>query len=211
IARDFSLKTGEIVNTAYRIPYRIEDGKTLFDIIESALDITLQQTGKRYVLYDDFGKLTLQSTETMTVPIWIDETAGEGLSFSSSIDRETYNKIKFLHEDGRKGVRNIYQKEDRTTQKKWGILQHFSHISGEVNGSQEASSTLRLSNKKARTLSLSKVCGDVHVRAGSTLSVKLIFGQEKVEQKMTVASVRHLFSAEEHRMDLTLEGGSFDG
>lgn len=57
IADDFGLETGTIEETGYRIAQRAEKDKTLFDIIQNAIDITAQSTGILYTLYDDFGKL----------------------------------------------------------------------------------------------------------------------------------------------------------
>ena len=53
IAKDFNLNTGALENTGYRIPSRVEDNTSLFDMIQNALDLTLQNTGRMYVLYDD--------------------------------------------------------------------------------------------------------------------------------------------------------------
>ena len=54
IADDFSLHTGTIENTGFVIESRVEDNTSLFDIIENALDVTLQNTKEMFVLYDDF-------------------------------------------------------------------------------------------------------------------------------------------------------------
>ena len=61
IADKFRLKTGKIDNTGYKIPKRAEDNATLFDIIYTALDETLDHKKQMYVLYDDYGKLALKS------------------------------------------------------------------------------------------------------------------------------------------------------
>ena len=211
IAEDFSLKTGAIAATGYNIPYRVEDGKTLFDIIETALDLTYENTGREFVLYDDFGKLSLAAIEELETNLLIDETAAEGFSYESSIDRETYNKIKLLHEDGRKNLRQIFLKEDRESQKKWGVLQNFSHVSGDEDGYRKAQTLLNEHDKKSKTLTLSKIVGDVRVRAGSGLWVKLDLKSEQVDRKMVAQTVKHSFSDGEHRMDLSLKGGAFDG
>lgn len=211
IADDFSLKTGAVAATGYRIPYRVEDGKTLFDIIETALDLTYENTGKEFVLYDDFGKLRLAATAELELPLLIDETAAEGFSYESSIDRGTYNKVKLLHEDGRKKLRQIFVREDAETQKTWGVLQSFSHVSGDEDGNQKAQTLLKEHNKKMKSLSLRKAAGDLRVRAGSSLWVRLDLQNEQVDRRMMVQNVKHSFSDGEHRMDLTLEGGGFGG
>ena len=44
LAADFNLQTGGIEDTGYRIASRVEDNSTLFDIVQNALDLTLQNT-----------------------------------------------------------------------------------------------------------------------------------------------------------------------
>lgn len=64
IAADFGLKCGELENTGYAIPSMIEDGQTLFDIVLKALDYTLINTGKMFVLWDDFGSLRITTSRS---------------------------------------------------------------------------------------------------------------------------------------------------
>ena len=94
LASDFGLKTGSVENTSYTIKSRIEDNKTLFDMIYNALDLTLDNTGKMYVLYDDFGKLTLKNIESMKTNMVMTNETAENFYYQTSIDRPTYNKIK---------------------------------------------------------------------------------------------------------------------
>ena len=55
LAKDFNLNTGTIEDTGYSIGAIVEENQTLFDMIENALDETLLNTGKLFVLYDDCG------------------------------------------------------------------------------------------------------------------------------------------------------------
>lgn len=52
LADDFGLNLGTLENTSYKIASRTEDNKSLFDIIQTALDETLKATTQMYVLYD---------------------------------------------------------------------------------------------------------------------------------------------------------------
>ena len=67
IAADFSLNTGTLEDTGFVIASRVEDNTSLFDMIENALDLTLQNSKEMFVLYDDFGKLTLKNLSSMYV------------------------------------------------------------------------------------------------------------------------------------------------
>lgn len=61
LAADFSLNTGTLEDTGFVIASRVEDNTSLFDMIENALDLTLQNSKEMFVLFDDFGKLTLKN------------------------------------------------------------------------------------------------------------------------------------------------------
>ena len=67
VGADFNLNLGSIADTGYKIPSRVEDNTSLFEMIENALDLTMQNTKQMFVLYDDFGKLTLKNLSDMRV------------------------------------------------------------------------------------------------------------------------------------------------
>lgn len=103
IAADFNLSVGTLENTGYVIASRVEDNTSLFDIVENALDLTLQNKKEMFVLYDDFGKLTLKNIANMKVGsaglyLMVDEETGENYEYSSSIDTDTYNKVKLIYD-----------------------------------------------------------------------------------------------------------------
>ncbi len=209
IAEDFFLKTGVIENTAYVIKRRLEDNKTLFDMIQTALDLTLQNTKKMYVLYDDFGKLTLRNIQTMKLPLLIDKYAAEDFDYTSSIDGETYNRIKLACNNEKLHNRNIYMVEDTNRMEAWGVLQYYESIDENTNGKAKADALLSLYNHKTRNLSVSGVVGDLRVRGGSIIVVDLEIGDINLKNFMMVESVRHTFNSNRHTMDLTLRGGEF--
>ncbi len=209
LASDFNLKTGVIENTGYKIVSRVEDNTTLMDMVQASLELTLQNTGKMYVLYDDFGALTLKSLEAMYVNLLLDEEMGEDYSYGSSIDSNTYNKIKLTYEDEDEGKRAPYEESDPENMKRWGVLQHHETIKGQENGQIKARALLKLYNKKTRTLSISKVFGDTRIRAGSMLAVQLNLGDVELSNVMLVEKCKHIFENTRHYMDLTLRGGEF--
>ena len=96
ISTDFKLNIGIIENTTYTIASRVEDNKALVDMIQNALDLTLDNKKKIYVLHDDFGKLTLKDVESMKLNLMIDEEAAEDFDYTSSIDGQTF-KIGRAH------------------------------------------------------------------------------------------------------------------
>lgn len=214
LAEDFRLNLGEIEDTKYVIAKKNEDGSTLADMIQNVLDITLQNTGQMYVLYDDFGKLTLKNIANMKVYdgfryLMIDEESGENFDYESSIDASTYNKIKLTSENEKTGKRDVYISQSSENINKWGVLQYHESLQQNENGQAKADALLSLYNKKTRKLKLTKVFGDIRVRAGSMLIVNLNLGDVKLKNFMLVEKVSHTFNLDEHYMDLTLIGGEF--
>lgn len=209
IAGDFRLQTGSIEGTGFVIDSRVEENTSLFDMIQNALDLTLENTKKLYVLYDDFGKITLRSLGNMKVNILIDAEAGEDFDYESSIDGDTYNKIKLTYDNEDEGTREIYIAQDSSHMNEWGVLQYFDTLKDDENGKAKANALLSLYNTKTRTLSVKNAFGDVSVRAGSLIPVMLHLGDITLNNYMLVEKCKHEFKENIHLMTLTLRGGEF--
>lgn len=207
IAADFNLKTGTVADTVYKIASRVEDNKTLIDIIQTALEMTLQNKNKLYVLFDDFGNLTIKDIEEMKLDIIIDNETSENFKYTSSIDGQTFNKIKLSYENEKSGKREVYIAQSSANMNKWGVLQYFETIDDKVNGKAKVDALLKLYNAKQRSLTISNAFGDPRVRAGSSVPVDLSLGDIVVKNYMIVEKVSHSFENDEHTMNLTLRGG----
>lgn len=216
IAADYSLNVGTLENTGYVFESRVEENTSLFEMIQNALDLTLTNTGKMFVLYDDFGKLTLKLLSSMMVGgpgtyLMIDEETGENFEYISSIDDNTYNRVKLAYDNEETGLREIYIAQDTGNINRWGILQYFDTLKKGENGQAKADALLKLYNKKTRSLKLTNVLGDNRVRGGSMVVVNLDLGDIKLKNFMLVESCKHIYKENEHWMDLTLIGGEFVG
>ena len=209
VAKDFGLNVGTLDNTSYVIASKVEDNKTLFDIVQNALDDTLRNTKRLYVLYDDFGKLTLKDSENMLLNILIDEETGENYTYKSSINDNTYNQVKLLYNNDETGKREVFMAKDSKNINNWGVLQYFDTIDNTQGASAKADALLKLYNTKTRNLKISKAFGNVKVRAGCSVVVKLDLGDVKVQNFMLVEKVKHTFEKDSYTMDLTLRGGEF--
>lgn len=214
VADDYQLNVGTLDDTGYVIPSRIEENVSLFEMIDNTLDLTLTNTGEMFVLYDDFGKLTLKSLSSMYVGVpgaylMIDEETGENFDYTSSIDDNTYNKIKLTYDNEDTGYREVYIAQDSSNINRWGILQYFDTLQKGENGQAKADALLSLYNKKTRNLKITNALGDNRVRAGSMVVINLDLGDMKLKNFMLVEKVTHTYKEGEHWMDLTLRGGEF--
>ena len=162
-----------------------------------------------FVLYDDFGQLALKSIKSMYVNLLIDEETGENYNYSSSIDADTFNRIKLVYDNEETGKRDVYIAQDSTNMNNWGVLQYFDTLQKGENGKAKADALLSLYNKKTRNLTISNALGDTRVRAGSMVVVQLNLGDVTLNNLMLVEKCKHKFNHDEHFMDLTLRGGEF--
>lgn len=211
ISSDFRLNTGTIENSGYAIPTLVADNSTMFDMVQNALDQTLENTQNMFVLYDNFGKICLKNILSMQIPILIDEETSQNFSYSSSIDGSTFNKIKLVYENDETGGRDTYIAKHDGNIEGWGILQYFEFLQKDENGSAKADELLSLYNKKTKALSVSGAFGDTRVRAGCLVVVRLDLGNAMVDSWMLVESCKHEFKNNLHLMELNLRGGEFNG
>jgi hypothetical protein len=209
VAEDFQLQVGSLEDTGYTIESRVEDNQTLFDIIQNALDETLEATGAMYVLYDDVGKLTLKGLGSMKINMLLDDDTAGDYDYKSSIASDTYNKIKLSYENTDTGTREIFIAQDGSHINQWGTLQYYEKLDSTANAKSMADSLLDLYNTQTRTLKLKDVLGDVRVRAGTMLVVVLGLGDINVSSYFMVEQVKHTFYEDQHLMELKLRGGTF--
>ena len=210
---DFGCRYGELEETSYVIPYVIYDNKTLLDMIQDSIDMTLTNTRKLHVLYDDYGKITIKQIARMKVGLMIDADTAETFSYDFNIDDSTYNRIKLMYEDTENNERTFWTAEDKGTQSKWGTLQYTENISKEETDTAQmkANALLELFNNRMKRLTVYNCIGDLRVRAGSMVMVQMMICGEKVNHWMVVDSCTHHFEENGHFMTLKLIGGGFVG
>ncbi|BDR73622.1 phage protein [Clostridium tetani] len=230
IAKDVSLRAGTIEDTAYVIPSVLEDDKKLLDIMYSALDKTLMSTKQTYVLYDDFGYLTLRNINNMKQPVVISDDSNLGdYSWSNSIDNDTYNRVKIVRDvkgkenktnsknkkdkkdDKNKTGREVYIAQDSNNIAKWGRLQYFKKVDEKMNKAQIqelVNSTLQLKNKEKKTLKLkdiisTDISADLKLRAGSGVYVDI--KEKGIKQYYLIEEATHKFEKGNLIMDFDLK------
>lgn len=204
IANDFSLSLGEIEDTSHIIESQIEVNTTLLDMIQNAIDTTYSYKKTLYVLFDDAGKLSLRNSSNMIKDILITNSNAKDFYYETSIDDNTYNKVKLTFDNKKTGLLEIYHCEDNENIKKWGILQYFDTIQEEENGTQKASALLELCNKTTNVLTIDNVIGNTEVRAGCMVYVDLDINGVVINSLMLVKKCVHTFTENVHLMDLEL-------
>ncbi|MFD2703821.1 hypothetical protein ACFSVM_25660 [Paenibacillus shunpengii] len=206
IAQDFKLKIGEIADTGHIIPKHLEDGKPLLDIIEKGLDKTVIANGQIFNLFDDFGSLTLRNAKTMMLDLLIgDESLMFGYDHEASIDSDTYNQIKIVQDNKKKGNRSVFMARDSSNISKWGVLQLFQEADEDATEAQikeTLNQLIKLKNREKQTLKI-KALGSLSVRAGCYVQVKI--GDLAINQLFLIEECEHHFDGAAHEMTIDLK------
>ena len=205
LAKDFNLVTGEMDNTKYVIPAIAEENISALDISLDVIEETLLNTGNMFVLYDDFGKLTLKNVENMVTNQLIYEESAENFDYSSSIDDETYNSVVLYYKDKEENIQ-IFTASNPSKINQWGTLRYFEEVKSPTIGQNKADSLLKLYAKKTRELKITGAFGNPTVRGGTLIPVQLDLGDVIPNNFMLVEKVTHNFENDHYTMDLTLEG-----
>lgn len=209
IAKDFNIKLGEVEDTGYVIGSRTEDGCTLFDIVITALELTLYASKKMYVMYDDFGKVILKNIQSMKSELMIadDETLMD-FDYKTDIDSDTYNQIKLYRDNEETGKREIYMAKDSSNINKWGLLQYYEQAESSMNEAQINDYMLRWLKQKNRVKKTLKITcigigiGEEKLRGGSIVYIEI--SKLGIGNWFVCESVSHTFNNNQHEISITV-------
>jgi hypothetical protein len=210
IASDFGLTVGTIVDTGYKIPSLVADNQTCLDTIFDALSKTIVETGKIFVFYDDFGKLTLKEAKSNKWDRIIgDESLLSDYTYKKSIDKESYNRVKLARPNKETGKADTYVYEDTDNIKKWGLLQYYDTVDENLNKAQidEMCKTyLKYYNRVWQSLSMKNIIGSPKIRAGWIIPVLIKEVDEaSVRRYFLAESVSHKLKGNTHTMDIEVK------
>ncbi len=185
----FNLRKGVLTDTKYKLPVSVQDDKTWLDIIYTAIDDTLTNTGRWYCLRDEFGSIAVRDLQDLQLDLVLgDESLAYEYEYQKSIDDNFYNQIKIVSDNESTGKRDVYIAKDSGS-----IAKYFEVLDKNANPSQakaKADALLKLYNREVETLELDCL-GDVSIRAGSSF-----FGQIEdinLNRRLIVRSVTHKF------------------
>lgn len=211
ICADFKLQHKIIDPSTYILPARIHDNKTLFEIVQHGIDTTLINSGKWYLLRDNFGTLEFVDIERLKTLVYIgDKYNLIDYTYESSIDQDSYNQVKLIKNNQTDAKREIYIVKDSVNIGRWGLLQYFEAMDENANEAQikaRAEQLLKLKNRATKKLKINAV-GNLTVMAGSGV----IIGIDDLTQYgipynkyFMVSTCVHKFANNYHEMQLELQ------
>lgn len=211
LCADAKLKQYKVVNpSSYIVSARVHDDKSLYEVVERALDETLAYAGEWYIIRDNFGTLEFLDLKSLKKNIIIgDQSLLNDFEFESSIDGETYNQIKLVQENKTSKKREVYIAKDSNNIAAWGLLQYYEKVDETINPAQikeKADKLLNLKNRVTKELSLTSL-GHLDVFAGVQIVVDVEqLKKEGIEKKyFLVTKCSHTFANQLHTMELELK------
>lgn len=206
IAGDLQLDVGTVEDTGYKLPSLVEQDQTCLDILQTTIEQTLLNTGRVFVLYDDGQGLALQEAANMMSDVVIgDRSLLTDYTYTTDIDKQTYNSIKLVRPNEETGRADVYIQEDSGTIGQWGLLQLYQKVDGDANEAQikaQAAATLEYYNRVLKTLKISSL-GVPGLHAGQMILVKADgMGDTGVSQYVMLERVTHRWENGVHTMDL---------
>lgn len=205
IAEDFQLTLGSIADTGYAIPSLIEEDQSCIDIIGTAVQQTLLNTGKLYVFYDDGNGLALTEAAEMMSDVMIGEGSYLGeYTYKTDIDEQTYNSIKLVRPNEKTGRADVFIAQDSANIGQWGLLQLYQTVDNSANDAQvkaQAAASLEFYNRRMRTLKVSSL-GVPGLRAGQMVYMRVPgLGDINLDQYVLLEKVTHTFQNHLHTME----------
>ena len=211
IADDGELTAGSLPNTGYMIPSYVCQNKALIDVINEALTRTYDETKTQWILFDDFGKLSLGNPENMQLNILVTESNAEDYEYESSIE-DSYNDIFLVKQNSAGMIEDFAHCYDEENIKQWGLLRYYEDVKDEtLTLEARAAAMFQVYNQKTRRLNIKGVFGDVRMRPGCLITCILDLGDFKLSKMMMISSATHNISSAHYSVDLVVEGGSIEG
>ena len=177
LCEDFNVKHRIVDNCTWEVSKRIHDNKTIYDIIKFGLDECLIFTNEWFILRDNVGTIELINLNSLKTNYYIGDMSNLiDYTYESSIDSDTYNKIKLVKENKETAKRDVYVVQDSNNIKKWGLLQYYEPVDESMSYEQiekKASDLLRVKNRETRKMSLNVQGALFDLKAGNGIIIDI--------------------------------------
>ena len=208
ICTDFQLNYKVVHPSSHQLTKKLYDSKTLADICQDGIDLTLIDTGQWFLMRDNFGTIEfLDIAKLKTKLVLGDASLMTGYDYQTSIEDGTANQIKLVQENKKLAKREIYIVKDSKTIDRWGLLQHFEKVDEKANAAQikaRADQLIKLKNRVTRKLQLDCI-GDFRVMPGNGVWVETKLDDMQLKRYMMVHACSHTIKNRLHTMKLNLE------
>lgn len=205
VCQDFDLKYEVKTPISYIPPANQYLNKTLYQIIETGLQLASINDKVLYYIIDDYGTIKLSNYkyegEQLSIQLG-DMSVVNSFTYEKSIDEDTYNQVKLYRKNNTSGNIDTWIVFDSDKIKQWGVLQLFEQVNDKLNPAQikeKAEQYLSVKNRETETLKI-QAEGILECTAGKRL--RFVYNKEGINKWMWIKSSTHTFTKEEHIMDL---------
>lgn len=206
VGAEMGLELGRLADCGLRLPARSFDNRRYLDMLAAVLQEVYLAKGRRYFVFDEAGLVCLQSCWDLRVNIMLTENCLGGWEYATSVDEGVCNRVKVIYEDKRKGQRWQFLAENAERIGDWGPLQLVSKSADAQEQTQaRARELLQQGCRRQESLLVRDVPGDLRVRGGGMVGVRLNLGERLVDCWALVKRAEHRFLGGNILMDLSLE------
>lgn len=204
----YGLVAGDIVDTEWIIPQRIEEGQSILDMVYSALEMTQNATGNEFFFYDIGGALVLQNRTDLLVPVMLGYDGGiSDYWYQTDIGEDTYNTVVLYQKES--GVEQVaYTVEMADKIEEWGRLQYYQYVGYGLNEAQMEVVANEILAEKARVsqkLEVENVGGEYLLRAGYTIGMYIPdLAEIAIDGGVLIEKCVHTFMDGVHKTKLTI-------
>lgn len=199
----------QLMDSEYKIQARVEETSWL-DVIHNAIDITAQNTGKNFYLWDDCGNICFHSEKWLSEQPKIIVSGGYITNYSyDEDDSDIFTQVTAIEEVNKSNEEEAERKltivKNEELEKIFGTINKNVKIQEGENATAIAQNLLDEIDVTSISLTVSGCQGDITVRGGTPIRVDLFSedNKEYIRGWFKVKSVRHHFKAGYHDMDLT--------
>jgi len=211
ICSDFGLSHRTLDPSTFNVVAKVHDNKSLFDIVEDALDQTIIATRHWFIIRDNFGVLEHVHLNRLQTDLVIgDRSMAVNYDFTGSIDEDTFNRVRLVRENQITQRREVYMVQDSRNINLWGLLQHHDNVDDNLNFAQikaRAERILAAKNRPTRDLTITAL-GDTRIRAGNgiVLAIERLRNEGfSAAQRALVTNCKHIWNNGVHEMDLSIK------
>lgn len=210
IADDCALNKGVIEKSSTVLSAVAADNVSLLDVVKKACKETRSLSGRRFILYDEGGRLNLREEKSLVMNTVIDSTQLENFVYSDTIDRDVYNTIQIYSDTKRLNLRDITTLTDKETMNKWGTLILTKKATDPLKSYQEGKLLLDEYNRINREIVLKRVKGDVGFVPGCSVILQLTMGDLAFDGYVRIRRAVHTFKNNFYHADLYVDGSEVE-
>lgn len=178
---------------------------TYLQMINTWIKYIKDNTGEDYTLFCNGEYVSFKNKKNCTIDIVLQcDSNIINYKFIRDINTDTYNYFKIVRENKKRGINDVFIKENKEHQKKYGTLQYFEKVSDKVTIGEIMNMLEILYNQKClmKTYLHLKVLGSEKFFIGAV--VKVIIQKADVDRLFIIEELKHIIRDNVYFCDMKL-------